>query len=146
MSSLDWRTMARHSSVASHRVRIQLIRESIPLNKSVAGAFDMQTPMPNRDKEKQGPFAGLFSPFKTPLSTLSKQLGWDFKGEWCSVMPLQATDVSTSDGKTPLSSREMETKELRDFWKQYLKTPLSGGGPLGMLNGMSADGELIVII
>lgn len=34
-------------------------------------------------------------------------------------------------GIGPLSAREVETRELRDFWKQYMRTPLSGGGPLG---------------
>ncbi|EIN03500.1 hypothetical protein PUNSTDRAFT_123274 [Punctularia strigosozonata HHB-11173 SS5] len=110
------------------------------------GAFDMQTPMPNREKERQGPFSGLFSPFKTPLSTLSRQLGFDYsKGDlppssWEDLVGEFVNDAGVvADGKTPLSSKEVETKELRDFWKQYLKTPLSGGGPLGQPSGVNGD-------
>jgi hypothetical protein len=33
------------------------------------------------------------------------------------------------------SPREAETRELRDFWRQYMHTPLSGGGPLGAAPG-----------
>ncbi|KDQ58928.1 hypothetical protein JAAARDRAFT_192500 [Jaapia argillacea MUCL 33604] len=40
---------------------------------------------------------------------------------------------TNSGGLGQLSSRELETRELREFWKQYMRTPLSGpGGPLGL--------------
>ncbi|KAL0057015.1 hypothetical protein AAF712_016366 [Marasmius tenuissimus] len=32
----------------------------------------------------------------------------------------------------PVTPREQETKELREFWKAYMRTPLTGGGPLGL--------------
>jgi len=37
---------------------------------------------------------------------------------------------STSGGyvTSPGGTRENETKELKEFWKQYMRTPLSGGG------------------
>ncbi|KZT22412.1 hypothetical protein NEOLEDRAFT_1243965, partial [Neolentinus lepideus HHB14362 ss-1] len=41
----------------------------------------------------------------------------------------EPTPSANSNGnlKTP-STRETETRELRDFWKQYMRTPGSGGG------------------
>ncbi|KAF9259631.1 hypothetical protein L218DRAFT_963385 [Marasmius fiardii PR-910] len=48
---------------------------------------------------------------------------------------------------TPGVNREQETRELREFWKQYMRTPLSGGGGAGLLgvpnppNSSSSSGQ-----
>lgn len=37
-----------------------------------------------------------------------------------------AASFTPSSNRTPTASREAETRELREFWKAYLRTPLSG--------------------
>ncbi|KAH7929236.1 hypothetical protein BV22DRAFT_1003039 [Leucogyrophana mollusca] len=40
--------------------------------------------------------------------------------------------LSLSALPTPGANRDAETRELRDFWKAYMRTPLSGPGPAGL--------------
>jgi hypothetical protein len=38
--------------------------------------------------------------------------------------------------------RDAELRDLREFWRQYMRTPLSGGGPLGATPSASANAAL----
>ena len=41
-------------------------------------------------------------------------------------------------GGLPTPSRDADTRELKEFWKQYMRTPLSGPGPAGLEYGANA--------
>ncbi|KIL65788.1 hypothetical protein M378DRAFT_186372 [Amanita muscaria Koide BX008] len=43
--------------------------------------------------------------------------------------PMPAKQLRSNAVSTP--SKEAEIRELREFWKQYIRTPLSGPGPMG---------------
>ena len=44
--------------------------------------------------------------------------------------------LGRSSGAVPTPSRESDTRELREFWKAYMRTPLTGPGP----DAVSAEG------
>ncbi|PPQ92094.1 hypothetical protein CVT25_008260 [Psilocybe cyanescens] len=45
------------------------------------------------------------------------------------LLQLPASGLDAKLPPLPTPSRETDTRELREFWKQYMRTPLSGPGP-----------------
>jgi hypothetical protein len=74
----------------------------------------LATPTPAKERETRDRFGSLFALAGAPAT------GRDVK------------EGSKDDSSfATLTPREAETRELREFWKTYMRTPLSGGGPLG---------------
>jgi hypothetical protein len=75
----------------------------------------LTTPTPAKEREARDRYASMFS--LTGSATASSRDARE-----------GVKEEPTLAGLTP---REAETRELREFWKAYMRTPLTGGGPLG---------------
>ena len=53
-------------------------------------------------------------------------------------VPAQTESKQQRGSAAQTPSKEAEIRELREFWKQYIRTPLSGSGPMGSGNDGSS--------
>ena len=82
------------------------------------GGADMDTPMPMSRDSAQLQLPSVEASQRFPMPTSSS---------------LSAAGVAMENGNTP--SRERDSKELKEFWKQYMRIPLSGSGMFSLAGG-----------
>ena len=92
---------------------------------SDVGDTDMDTPMPT----KRG---------QLPLLSLEGSLGGS--GQRFPASASSASGTVVENGSPP--SRERDSRELKEFWKQYMRMPSSGPGMLSSVSGGGSEGMI----
>ena len=97
-------------------------RSTVP---QVVQLGDMDTPMPMRRDSGQLPLLPVEGNQRFPISVSSSSSG--------------TAGALVENGSTP--SRERDSRELKEFWRQYMRMPLSGSGTLSS-EGVTPNGNV----